>query len=703
MLNASTQNIDAQNEHTYRILQRLGLCLDLAIERSAVEFPDRTESREDEPDKTGSILKHVSAQAGINLVESKLSDREIWQLVADGYPVVMTGGELDSWVFEATRGRRIECARVRKQVDIESFSRSQLAKLLKSYPDAIMLVTQPELMSNQHANLIGNAKLHQHPPPLRRYIALLKLDSQDITTLAIFALVAGGLSLSTPIAVEALVNVVSWGTAVQPLLILSGLLFAALGFGAILIVLQNVIAEVIQRRQFARIVGDLAHRLPRASREDLQHEHPREIANRYFDIMSIQKATAMLLMDGIGIVLQVAISLILLAFYHPFLLGFDIILIICMVGVTLLLGRGGVTTSINESKIKYKVAHWLQDVIASPSAFKLHGGEPLAVDRANRLTVQYLRAREMHFEVLLRQITFAAILYAVAMTALLGLGGWLVISMQLTLGQLIASELVITVVMSAFVKAGKSIETFYDVMAATDKVGQMLDLVPEDRESLVELPDRPLAVRWERLDFGSSRNALPASVEPFAVKPGERIAVVGGSRSGGKQLLEALSGLSRPTRGIAEIGGLAAHVAAFEGSGRLVGYAGMPEIFHGTLVENIELGRTSISQARVREVLAEIGMWDTVLRLPKGMETELQTDGHPLSGCQLTQLTIARAVVAEPGLVLIDRILDDLTRSDRRRIWNYLQDPQQPWTLIITTNQPDIYNYCDRQLELKED
>ena len=87
-----------------------------------------------------------------------------------------------------------------------------------------------------------------------------------------------------------------------------------------------------------------------------------------------------------SIVLTTMIGLILLAFYHPFLLGFDIVMVIAMISIIWVLGRGGIQTAIEESITKYRVAHWLQDVLSLPSVFKTGGGEALAIARSNQLT-----------------------------------------------------------------------------------------------------------------------------------------------------------------------------------------------------------------------------------------------------------------------------------------------------------------------------
>ena len=518
--------------------------------------------------------------------------------------------------------------------------------------------------------------------------------------MSLFALVSGILTLATPLAIESLVNVVSWGTYLQPLLILSLMLLTCLGLAGFLQILQTVVVEIIQRRQFVRIVGDLAHRFPRAHQSALAGEFPRELANRLFDIMTIQKASAVLLTDGLSIVLTTGLGMLLLAFYHPFLLGFDLVLLISMVLVTWALGRGGVSTAIEESRVKYTIVHWLQDVIASPTPFKVNGGELLAVERANRLATEYLVARQSQFRVVLRQVAFAIGLQVIASTVLLGLGGWLVITQQLTLGQLVASELVVTLIVGAFSKAGKTLEKVYDLLAGIDKVGHLLDIPVDARFELGDLPSGPAEVRWQDLTFQSA-TGVEFSMPAARFEAGARIALVGSEDSGKSLLLKYLAGLVEAEHGMAEIGGLEALRAALAGQGRMVGYAGDVQIFNAELHENIDLGRNDVGQNRVRDVLVQVGLWDVVLSLPEGLKTRLQTDGAPLTGSQRAQLMIAQSMAGRPRLLLLDGVLDDLTPVALEHVWKSLIDPQAPWTLLINTNQPSIAARCDLQFDVE--
>ncbi len=687
-----------------KALTRVGICLNILVDKTSLDLGDipPTLLAADELNLLIVGGKHV----GILIKETKLAHPDdVFDLVDDGLPVIFVGQDGSFYVCEKTLGRKIEVSVIDQRVTRAEMKSPQLRALItdddkfrtfvaKKELECESLSAAPALHRKQH-----HGHEHEHPTPLRRFIALLSLDRRDIWTIILFALVAGILALATPLAIESMVNVVSWGTYLQPLLVLAVMLLACLGLAGVLRVLQTVVVEMIQRRQLVRIVGDLAHRFPRANRRDLRDEFPRELANRVFDIMTIQKATAVLLLDGVNIVLTTVLGLLLLAFYHPFLLGFDIVLMISMISLTWMLGRGGIRTAIDESIMKYRIAHWLQDVLAAPSAFKINGGEPLAIERANQLVAEYIEARQSQFRVVIRQVTFAIGLQVIASTAVLGLGGWLVIQGQLTLGQLVASELVVTVVVGAFAKAGKSLEKFYDLMAGIDKVGHLLDISVDPRQELGDVPDGPTTVRWSDLTFDEV--ASPSRIPAATIQAGSRVAIVGDDVEGRSRLAQTLAGLVEPDDGLAEIAGYDAHHAALAGEGRLVAYAGEGEVFHGTLQENIDLGRSGIGQKRIRDVLQQVGLSTAVLRLPDGTQTMLQTHGYPLADSQVASLILARAIAGAPKLLIIDGLLDNLNSDILASVWQSLAAPDAPWTLIVVTNQHEIAERCDSQVAVR--
>jgi putative ABC transport system ATP-binding protein len=314
------------------------------------------------------------------------------------------------------------------------------------------------------------------------------------------------------------------------------------------------------------------------------------------------------------------------------------------------------------------------------------------------LTVEYLLARRNHFRVLLRQFAFAICLQAIASTVLLGVGGWLVVSGELTLGQLVASELVVTAIVSAFAKIGKSLESFYDLMAAVDKVGHLLDLPVEPAPQYCNPGEGPAQVRWQNLVLASADPHR--SLSSFTIEPGARVGVTGCSSSGKTWLLEILAGLRKPPHGFAEVAGLDVREAELISNGTLVSLARSPEIFHGTLLENIRLGRGWISEGEIRAAMELVNMWDEALELSHGLDTMLQSGGFPLSNAQRARLMLARAIVARPRVLLIDAVLELLSPPERLTIWRSLSDKKQPWTLVISTYDEGILASCDQKIEL---
>jgi putative ABC transport system ATP-binding protein len=167
--------------------------------------------------------------------------------------------------------------------------------------------------------------------------------------------------------------------------------------------------------------------------------------------------------------------------------------------------------------------------------------------------------------------------------------------------------------------------------------------------------------------------------------------------------LKSLAGLTKPQKGMAEVQGLEAQRAALAGAGKVVGYAGGSGIFHSTIQENVDLARIDVGQNRVREVLVQVGLWDTLLELPDGLKTMLQSDGAPLTRSQQSQLSIARAIAGRPQLLLLNHVLDELAADVQATIWKTLAAEDAPWTLLVVTNQQEIIDLCDASLELGGD
>lgn len=197
-------------------------------------------------------------------------------------------------------------------------------------------------------------------------------------------------------------------------------------------------------------------------------------ANRFFEVVNVQKSAYTLLLDGMNLLLQMFFGMALLAVYHPLLLAFDLCLILCLLLIVVLWGRRAVETAVDESRAKLDVGNWMHALAADRETYAKEEGRRRALAQADELTHEYLKRRRLHFQFLFAQISGAILLQIVANASVLVIGGWLVIKGQLTLGQLVAAEIVVSSLAAGIGKLGKYLEAFYDLGASTDKVAHVL-------------------------------------------------------------------------------------------------------------------------------------------------------------------------------------------------------------------------------------
>ena len=548
---------------------------------------------------------------------------------------------------------------------------------------------------------------HDTRHPFYRLVDLLRPDHSDLWAFLLFAALIGGLSLATPIAVQQLVNSIAFGGLIQPVVFLALVLLAVLAFSGVLSAVQAYVAELIQRRVFVRVVLDVAERLPRVKIKAFDQSHGPELVNRVFDIVTVQKVGSMLLLEGTAVMLQTIVGLTVLSFYHPLMLGFSGLLIAGIIAVVVIMGRGAVGTAIAESKTKYAVVHWLEELARHSTSFRSEAERRYARRRMNVLASGYVGARKRHYRIVFRQFGAALTLQVIASSALLALGGMLVVQGQLTLGQLVASELIITTIVAAVAKFGKQLESFYDLLAAIDKLSHLVDL-PLERHSGSDLPRHsgPAEIHLADVDFayetGARSKRGPAVIQDFGLRiaAGEKLALRGAMGTGKSTLLDLLVGLREPTSGSISIDDLDYRDLRLEEVREAAVLIREPEIFSGTLLENVQMGRRQYRHADILAALEAVGLVEEIRMLPDGLESRLETDGSPLSQVQVVRLMLARAILGSPRLLMLDRALEHLDDEARQRIGDILFAASAPWTLVLVTEREDLLARCTRELTL---
>ena len=655
-------------------------------------------------------LAKAAQKIGLQLLSRQLSVHEALAIVEPSTPLALFAVESDGtarwFMLIERRGGKGRLARIIASDADEYLTPDELAERFDVADANVILewlIAQPATpLGDAVGRVLAEAHESHGPPPFSRLLGLVRPEKRDIWIVVAYAAAIGVLNLATPIALMAVVNTVALATLLQQLIILCFGLLACLALAALLMALQLVVVEYIQRRVFVRVAADLAYRLPRVCQWAFDRHHGPELVNRFFAVLTVQKSAATLLLDGMELALSALIGLALLATYHQVLLGFDLLLLAALAFMIYPLGRGAVRTAIAESRSKYALAGWLEELGRHPTAFKLSGGPHFALEQTDLLTRDYLNARQSHFAIVFRQVSFALAIYALATTALLALGGFLVVEGQLTLGQLVAAELVVTMVVLSFTKFGKQLSSFYEMLAAVEKLGHLVDL-PLERMGGVAHQARSrgasLQIRQVDFSYGDSRQPVLQGFN-LSLHSGERVALLGANGTGKTTLVDMIFGLRPPTRGYLEIDGIDYQDLNLESLRDHVAVVRGFEVFSGTVLDNIRMGRDEIAIADVLQALRTVGLLENILGMPEGLQTQMVTGGN-LSLGQLARLMLARAIVGQPRLMIVDDVLDHMDEEARQAVLPAIMGPAANWTLLVITHSPEVARLCDRQVRMK--
>ncbi len=541
--------------------------------------------------------------------------------------------------------------------------------------------------------------------PLQRLTRLLRNERKDIGYIYFYAVVVGLISLILPLGVQAIFSLVSSGSIFSSVYVLMGLVVLGLIGSGIMQIIQVTLVETLQMRIFAKAAFEFTYRVPRLNSEGLLHDNPTELMNRFFDVLTVQKALPKFLIDLTGAVLQIVFGLLLLSFYHPFFIAFSFFVIFVFFTIVRLNGRKGLETSIKESKYKYRVVAWLEGMAGTLFSFKTAGATNLPIQRMDGLVTNYLTYRTKHFKILQGFYYYALIFKVLVIGGLLVLGTYLLVNRQISLGQFVASEIVIVLLTGAVEKLFLSIDVVFDLLTAVDKLGYVSDLPLEKDGGLTfKTPREEMALKARNLSYtyaGSAKAAL--NNINLDVKSGERICITGQNGSGKHTLLKVLSGILSSYEGSVMYNGISLRDLDMN---LLRTHVSMnfpnQEIFDGTILENLTMGRGGITLEQLQEVLDKLNLTEEISSLPEGLSTPIISGGRRFSLSFITKIALARCLLTQPKLMLYTDALREIERNERLRIIDLLTDNTNNWTLVVLSNEPEFMGACDRVIVMNE-
>lgn len=540
--------------------------------------------------------------------------------------------------------------------------------------------------------------------PLKRFFNLLRLDKRDISQLFFYAIFAGLISLSLPLGIQAIINFIQSGRISASWIVLVVLVVIGVVFVGILSLMQLRITENLQQKIFVRSSFEFAYRLPKIKFEEIYNTYPPELANRFFDTISIQKGTSKLLIDFSAALLQIVFGILLLSLYHPFFIIFGLFLIILLYVIFRFSYHPGLETSLKESKYKYKVASWLQEMARNNFSFKKPLNFDYALQKNNKLVTDYLSYREKHFAVIKRQFTQLIIFKVIITASLLLIGGFLVINQQMNIGQFVASEIIILLVINSVEKIILGLETFYDVLTSIEKIGQVTDMNSES-ESDIDYTDSyaNITLETENLNFkfpDANHDVLNAIT--LKIDQGEKILLNGENGSGKTTLIRLLSGLIQPTLGSFFINDDTFKKIDLKQYRSHIGSIIHGETpFEGTILANITFNNPAITNADLKWALDAVQLTSYIKTLPKGMDTRIFSEGRQLSSSNAQKILLARSIINKPRLLFFEDPTDKMDEKVANEIIDFILSENNPWTVLVSSKNKHWKTKVTREIILK--
>ncbi|WP_194777475.1 peptidase domain-containing ABC transporter [Pararhodonellum marinum] len=540
--------------------------------------------------------------------------------------------------------------------------------------------------------------------PVIRFGNLLRDEKKQIYAIYFYSVLNGGVGLILPLGIQAIINFILGGRMTTSWLILVLIVSFGYIFGGFLEISQRYLMEKLQQRIFTNTSFSFAYRLPRIKMDVLRDKFPPELANRIFDAVNLQKGTAKLIIDYSTYSVQILFGLILLTFYHPFFIFFGLLLLIILFGIFYFTSGKGIKTAMKESTSKYETAYWLEEIARTCATFKLAGNSNLPFIRVDKILQKYVDFRNNHFNILIFQHKVMIGFKVLIMGGFLIVGSSLLIDDEISIGQFVAAEIVIMMIISSVEKLILDLEVAYDTLVAVEKIGLIMDMEMEKAEGT----EKAFKSEYKGLEFEIS-NLTYQTIDKeetildkinLKINPGEKIILTGGSGSGKSTLIHLMAGLFEDYTGKIQVNGLPISTMNLEKYRSIIGDSLLHEsLFLGTIRENITLGK-DIPEENIRKIIELVGLNKYIFHLPDDIDTQVLPEGRGLSKVLISKIILARCLVGEPKALLLEEMFYHISNEVRERVMDYMM--KEPFTMILITQDWDLITKVDRVIELEK-
>jgi ABC-type multidrug transport system fused ATPase/permease subunit len=479
---------------------------------------------------------------------------------------------------------------------------------------------------------------------------MVEFDGREVFILLVYTLALGVVAAAVPFASQVLVNQAAFTGSAPPIVALSLIVLGILVLGAFIRLFQIRVAALIAKRLFVRSAlkgtQSLVDHPSRAYEFD-----DREVANRFFDVMTFQVAFGVLVSEGLGVVVLSVVGIVVLALYHPLFFAFGIVVTLLCVVVIAGLAKRGVMRSYERSNEKYKVAYWISQVAENRSLLRQTRANRIVQERVDELSLKYVRSYFDYLRVLLWQSGALFFIQAFASAAFFGIGGWLVVRGQLNLGQLVAAEIILLANMSALTRFYFYLDSFYEAVVAAWKIGELTQMEGDDAPNVQPSTAQPV-IRGLTL-------TTPMLHKPLVAKAGDVIVLRGPSRRNCSVLLRDLAA-SDSHESVSVAWDSAEPVSRQQGV-ELMLYLARPAVLRMPLAENLSL----LSDADTMREASATALDVPLLRPQERAQVNEIPDDEDMSISDRARFAAARVFMSQRPVVLVDMFFNLMELEDQ--------------------------------------
>lgn len=514
---------------------------------------------------------------------------------------------------------------------------------------------------------------------------ILAPEKQYMVLAMVYGVAISLLTLAVPISVQMLIDTVANTAMIRPVIVLSVVLFILLLISGVLTAARIHVMEMFGRRIYARLTGDIALQSVHAKAAFFDGTDRADLINRYFDIMTLQRRVPLVLSGAFAIFLQSIIGFIVVSLYHPALLAFNIALIVLLTLTALLWGPRAIRRVIELSHAKYNTGACLQGIVAAGDFFKSSRHVDYVYNRVEQQTSNYIDASIRFFGPSFGQSLALLLLYALSSATLLGLGGVLVIEGQLTLGQLVAAELIMSAIFVGIAQFTSYLEAIYDIFAACEELSLVYGIPHQRARERTELD-----AGGEELCFHDV--TMPGTSKQLSLRlPGGSISSLVMEKSADRRrIINYLKGYQQPEQGHITLGGHDLREFDSHDLRDRIVVIDRQSLIQCRIIDLLKLAAPEADRADFWDMLQITGVDKVIRQLPDGLDTWLTSRGRPLSGFDTMRLKLTAAMLAGAKVIVLPELDDLLSDEDYENIVSYLRTRGDISLVCLTQRRRNI-------------